>query len=257
MTHPTYDYSGKVAFITGAGSGMGAAAAQRFAQSGASVLLADISAERVQSVAEELSSSGGAALGVRCDVADEAQVAAAVQTAIREYGRLDYAFNAAGIQIPRSDIVEDDARQFDRINGINLRGIWAAMKHEVAVMRTQDTGGAIVNCSSIGGLVGDPGLAAYDATKCGILGLTRSVALDYAPRGVRVNAICPGTIDTPMVRNMVEAGDIDLDECRSELPMRRIGTADEIASVVLWLCSDGASFVTGISLPVDGGFTSQ
>lgn len=131
------------------------------------------------------------------------------------------------------------------------------MKHELLQMRTQDTGGSIVNCSSLAGLVGDPGRAAYDATKHGIHGLTASAALEYADRGVRINAVCPGTIDTPMVARMIEAGDIDIDAALRTLPMRRLGTADEIASAVLWLCSPGASFVTGIALPIDGGFTAQ
>jgi len=138
-----------------------------------------------------------------------------------------------------------------------MAGTWACMKHELAVMRRQKSGGAIVNCSSISGLIGNPRLAAYDATKFGIIGLTRSAALNYAARGVRVIVICPGTIDAPMVRTQVDAGDISLDDILGTLPMKRIGTPHEIASVVLGLCSAGASFITGAALPVDGGFTSQ
>lgn len=257
MTQPRYDLSGKVAIVTGASSGMGAETARWFARAGASVVLADINETLLKSVTAELTEAGLAAVAVPCDVADEEQISGAVETAAREFGRLDYAFNAAGIHVPAADIADEDAKHFDRINSVNLRGIWAAMKHELSIMRRQDSGGAIVNCSSIGGLIGNPGLAAYDATKFGIIGLTKSVALDYAARGVRVNVICPGTIDTPMVRTQVDEGVFSMDGLRDGVPMRRIGTPDEIASVVLWLCSSGASFITGVALPVDGGFTSQ
>ncbi len=257
MSQPTYDYTGKVAFVTGASSGIGAETARWFAQAGASVVLADINEAAVKSLASELREAGHAAEAVPCDVAEEDQIAHAIETASREFGRLDFAFNAAGIQVPASDIADEEAKYFDRINSVNLRGTWAAMKHEVAVMRRQDSGGAIVNCSSISGLIGNPGLAAYDATKFGVIGLTKSVALDYAARGVRVNVICPGTIDTPMVRSQVDAGVFTWDDLSNGTPMRRIGAPDEIASVVLWLCSSGASFITGAALPVDGGFTSQ
>jgi NAD(P)-dependent dehydrogenase (short-subunit alcohol dehydrogenase family) len=257
MSQPTYDFTGRVAFVTGASSGMGAETARWFARAGAGVVLADINESLVRSVAGELSDAGLAAIAAPCDVADEDQVAQAVQTAAHEFGRLDFAFNAAGMHVPATDIADEDAKYFDRINGVNLRGTWAAMKHELSIMRRQDSGGAIVNCSSISGLIGNPGLAAYDATKFGIIGLTKSAALDYAARGIRVNVVCPGTFDTPMVRTMVDAGDLSLDDVLDTLPMRRIATPDEMAPVVLFLCSSGASFITGAVLPVDGGFTSQ
>ena len=257
MVQPVYDFTDKVAFVTGASSGMGAETARWFARAGASVVLADVNKDLVHEVAKELTDSGLRARAVHCDVADEEQVRRAVGFATSEFGRLDYAFNAAGIHVPATDIADEDAVFFDRINGVNLRGIWASMKHELSVMREQESGGAIVNCSSISGLIGNPRLAAYDATKFGIIGLTKSVALDYAARGVRVNVICPGTFDTPMVRTQVDAGDISIEDILETLPMRRIGAASEIASVVLWLCSEGASFITGAALPVDGGFTSQ
>ena len=256
MTDPTYDYSGRVAFITGASSGMGAETARWFARSGAAVVLADITAEPLRNLAEELTGAGAAAVAVPCDVADEEQVALAVSVADQEFGRLDFAFNAAGIQVPAVDLADEDAQYFDRINGVNLRGTWAAMKHELKIMRRQGSG-AIVNCSSISGLIGNPQLAAYDGTKFGIIGLTKSAALDYAERGVRVNVICPGTIDTPMVSRMVDAGELSWDDLIGNLPMRRVGKPAEIASVVLWLCSSGSSFITGVAIPVDGGFTSQ
>lgn len=257
MSQPSFDFAEKVAFVTGAGSGLGAETARWFARAGASVVLADVNEAQVRGVADELNDAGLSVVGVCCDVADEEQVAAAVEVATSRFGRLDYAFNAAGIHVPAADLADEDARNFDRISNVNLRGTWAAMKHELSAMRQQDSGGAIVNCSSISGLIGNPRLAAYDATKFGIIGLTKSVALDYASRGIRVNVICPGTIDTPMVRTQVDSGDISMDEILATLPMGRIAAPSEIASVVLWLCSEGASFITGAVLPVDGGFTSQ
>jgi NAD(P)-dependent dehydrogenase (short-subunit alcohol dehydrogenase family) len=194
-------------------------------------------------------------LGVVCDVSDEDGVAALVERTVATFGRLDMAFNNAGIMIPPSDAADEPADHFDRVNAINLRGVWACMKHELRQMRAQGSG-AIVNCSSLGGLVGLPGRASYHATKHGVLGLTKSAALEYAPRGVRINAICPGTIDTPMVADMRAKGELDMTEAIRNQPIGRLGTADEIAAAVLWLCSPGASFVIGVALPVDGGYTA-
>ena len=166
------------------------------------------------------------------------------------------AFNNAGIQVPPSDAADEPAEIFDRVNAINLRGVWACMKHELAQMRTQGSG-AIVNCSSLGGLVGLPGRAAYHASKHGVIGLTTSAALQYAPRGIRINAICPGTIETPMVTDMITKGELNRTEAAAATPIARLGQAEEIAASVLWLCSPGASFVVGVALPVDGGYTAQ
>ncbi|MFE4968609.1 glucose 1-dehydrogenase [Streptomyces sp. NPDC056660] len=253
---PTYDFTDQVALVTGAASGMGLATARAFAEAGAAVVLADRDEKAVQRAAEELNSAGHRAIGVVCDVTDEDQAAAMVDRAVAEYGRLDMAFNNAGIQVPPSDAADETAENFDRVNAVNLRGVWAAQKHELRQMRTQGSG-AIVNCSSLGGLVGLPERAAYHASKHGVIGLTKSAAVEYAPKGIRINAVCPGTIDTPMVSDMLESQADAMAEILKEQPIGRLGRAEEIAAAVLWLCSPGASFVLGVALPVDGGFTTH
>ncbi len=254
--NPTYDFTGQVALVTGAGSGMGFATARAFAEAGAAVVLADNNEAALRAATDGLTAVGHRALGVTCDVSDEDQVAAMVERAVATFGRLDMAFNNAGIQAPPSDAADEPADVFDRVNAINLRGVWACMKHELRQMRAQGSG-AIVNCSSLGGLVGLPGRAAYHASKHGVIGLTKSAALEYAPRGIRLTAICPGTIETPMVAAMIAQGELNVPEAMANQPIGRLGRAEEIAAAVLWLCSPGASFVLGIALPVDGGYTAR
>jgi NAD(P)-dependent dehydrogenase (short-subunit alcohol dehydrogenase family) len=254
--NPTYDFSGQVALVTGASSGMGLATARAFGEAGAAVALADINQAALEDAAATLTAAGHRVVGVACDVADEASVAAAVRATVTEFGRLDMAFNNAGIQVPPSDAADEPAEVFDRVNAVNLRGVWACMKHELAQMRGQGSG-AIVNCSSLGGLVGLPGRAAYHASKHGVLGLTSSAAIEYAPRGIRINAICPGTIATPMVTDMIDKGELDRAEAIANQPINRLGEPEEIAAAVLWLCSPGAGFVIGVALPVDGGYTAR
>lgn len=254
--NPSYDFKGQVALVTGAAMGMGLATARAFAQSGASVVLADLDGDLAATEAERIVAEGGTAIGVACDVADEHQVAAMVDRAVAEYGRLDMAFNNAGIQVPPSDAADEPLEHFERVTAVNQRGVWACMKHELRIMREQGSG-AIVNCSSIGGLIGLPERASYHASKHGVIGLTRSAALEYAPRGVRINAVCPGTIDTPMVADMLATQQDAMAEILKQQPIGRLGQADEIAAAVLWLCSRGASFVLGVGLPVDGGFTAH
>ncbi len=253
--NPSYDFKGQVALVTGASSGMGLATAKAFA-AGAAVVLADINEKALHSVADGLTSTGHQAISVICDVADEAQAAAMVERAVASFGQLDMAFNNAGIQVPPSDAADETSENFDRVNAINLRGVWTCMKYELRQMRAQGTG-AIVNCSSLGGLVGLPSRAAYHASKHGVIGLTKSAALEYAPRGIRINAVCPGTIDTPMVSDMLEKQADAMKEIMRDQPIGRLGRSDEIAAAVLWLCSPGASFVLGVALPVDGGFTAH
>ncbi|QYJ15691.1 Levodione reductase [Rubrobacter xylanophilus DSM 9941] len=254
--NPTYDFQDHVALVTGAGSGMGLATARAFADSGAAVVLADRDEQALRTATDGLTSAGHRALGVACDVSDEEQVVALVERAVQSFGQLDFAFNNAGIQAPPTDAADEPADLFDRVNAVNLRGVWACMKHELRRMREQGSG-AIVNCSSLGGLVGLPGRAAYHASKHGVIGLTKSAALEYAPRGVRINAICPGTIETPMVEEMISKGELDESEAVANQPISRLGRPEEIAATVLWLCSPASSFVLGVALPVDGGYTAQ
>jgi NAD(P)-dependent dehydrogenase (short-subunit alcohol dehydrogenase family) len=255
-SNPTYDFRGRVALVTGASSGIGRETARAFAAAGAAVVLADIDDDALRAATNELTAAGHQALDVTCDVSNEAQVAALVERTVDTFGRLDMAFNNAGIMLPPSDAADEPAESFDRVTAINLRGVWNCMKHELVRMRAQGSG-AIVNCSSLGGLVGLPGRASYHATKHGVIGLTKSAALEYAPRGIRINAVCPGTIETPMVADMVAKGELDIPEAEANQPIGRLGRGDEIAAAVLWLCSPAASFVLGVALPVDGGYTAR
>ena len=252
----TYNFDGQVALVTGASSGMGLTTARAFAEAGAAVTLADVNEGALRAATDELTAAGHRVLGARCDVAFEGHVAAMVHATVAAFGRLDMAFNNAGIQVPPCDAADESIDVFDRVDAINLRGVWACMKHELVQMRTQGSG-AIVNCSSLGGLVGLPGRAAYHASKHGVIGLTRSAGIEYAARGVRINAICPGTIATPMVTDMVTKGELDMNVAMANQPIGRFGQPEEIAAAVLWLCSSAASFVVGVALPVDGGYTAQ
>jgi NAD(P)-dependent dehydrogenase (short-subunit alcohol dehydrogenase family) len=250
---PTYDFKGKVALVTGAASGMGLATARAFAEAGAAVALADINEAAVAQASQTLNAAGHRTIALTCNVAEEDQAAEMVHHTVAAFGRLDMAYNNAGILGPMGDVTNETAKAFDDVHAVNLRGIWTCMKHELLQMRTQGSG-AIVNCSSLGGLVGLPGRAAYHASKHGVIGLTKSAALDYAAKGIRINAICPGCIDTPMGDGIDPAA---MKEFPRDQPIGRMGQAEEVASAVLWLCSPGASFVLGVALPVDGGFTAH
>jgi NAD(P)-dependent dehydrogenase (short-subunit alcohol dehydrogenase family) len=249
-------FENKVALVTGAAMGMGLATAKAFAQAGAAVALSDYNEDALRAATDQLKSMGHKVLGVRCDVASEPEVAAMVAQTVSTFGRLDAAFNNAGVQAPPADTADASSEDFERVSAINLRGVWNCMKYELRQMRKQGSG-AIVNCSSIGGLVGLPFRAIYHASKHGVIGLTKSAALEYADRGVRINAVCPGAIDTPMVAEMLAKQPDAMKEIMKQQSIGRLGRPEEIASAVLWLCSDGASFVLGHALAVDGGFTAH
>ncbi|MDP4198594.1 MAG: SDR family oxidoreductase [Bacteroidota bacterium] len=249
-------FKGKSAIITGAASGIGRAAASGFAREGSNVAVLDVSDAEGQKTVEMLLAEGGHAKYFHCDVSDGASVKKAIDAVFSAFGSIDYAFNNAGIEgesSPTADCTEDN---WDRVLDINLKGVWLCMKYELPYMLKQGKG-VIVNCSSIGGLVGFAGAPAYTASKHGLLGLTKAAALDYVKQGIRVNAICPGVIDTPMVERSIRNNPGMEALLTAGEPIGRIGKPEEIANGVVWLCSDAASFVTGIALPVDGGWVAQ
>lgn len=248
-------FEGKVALVTGAAMGVGLATARLFAEAGAAVVLSDVNPEALKAATDQLEAAGHRVLGVKCDVSDETEVAEMVKRTVNTFGRLDAAFNNAGIQIPANDVVDVPSADYERVMAVNLRGVWNCMQHELRQMHRQGSG-AIVNCSSIGGLIGNPGLAAYHGTKYGVIGMTQSAALENAERGIRLNAVCPGTIDTPMVAKMLSEQPEAMDVIMKKQPNKRLGRPEEVGAAVLWLCSDAASFVLGVALAVDGGYTA-
>ncbi len=250
-----FTFENQVALVTGAASGLGLATAKAFAESGASVVLADWHEKEVQAAAKDLADQGHKTLAICCDVSDDAQVEAMVKQTVATFGRLDAAYNNAGVQNVLAETADSPRDDYDRIMAINLRGVWSCMKFELQQMREQGSG-AIVNCSSLGGLIGGARRGTYHAAKHGVIGLTRSAALEYATRGIRINDVCPGMIQTPMSDQLIAAGQgEELNRMlRTCVPMQRLGRAEEIADAVLWLCSSAASYVTGQSISVDGGF---
>jgi NAD(P)-dependent dehydrogenase (short-subunit alcohol dehydrogenase family) len=250
-------FAGKVAFVTGAANGIGRAAAVAFAREGASVVVADVSEEGSRETVRLVEGHGGRAVAVRCDVTKAADVKAALARTVEAFGRLDFAFNNAGIEpkkpAPTADYDEDE---WDRIIDVDLRGVFLCMKYEIPLILKQG-GGAIVNTSSGAGVIGIKGSPAYTAAKHGVIGLTRAAALDYAARNLRVNAVCPGYIDTPMMGRFTGGTPEGVAKVVAEEPVGRMGTAEEIAAAVVFLCSDAAAFVVGHAMVVDGGQTVQ
>jgi NAD(P)-dependent dehydrogenase (short-subunit alcohol dehydrogenase family) len=248
------DFTGKVALITGAASGMGLAAAQAFTEAGAAVVMADFREDIVRNEARALVSAGHKAIAVPCDVSDDRQVEGMVNRTIAEFGRLDAAFNNAGVMARSAPTAESSREEWDRVIGINLRGVWSSMKYELRQMERQGSG-AIVNNASVGALTGNPGIGSYIASKHGVAGLTRTAALEYIKKGIYVNAVNPGLIDTQVARDVVSGDESAYHDIAKSVPIGRAGRPEEIAAAVLWLCSPAASYVVGQAITVDGGMT--
>jgi NAD(P)-dependent dehydrogenase (short-subunit alcohol dehydrogenase family) len=252
-TNENGSYTGKVAFVTGAGSGIGRATALAFAREGASVVVADVAEQGNRETARMIEELGGRALAVTCDVARVEDVRSALDKTIEAFGRLDIAFNNAGVEGSIAATADFKEEEWDRIININLRGVFLCMKYEIPLMLKQGAG-AIVNTSSGAGIVGVKGIPAYTASKHGVIGLTKTAALDYAESNIRVNAVCPGYINTEMMERYTGGTSEGRAKVIALEPMGRMGKPEEIAAAVVWLCSDAASFVTGHALAVDGGF---
>ena len=244
---------GKVALVTGGGSGIGRQACLVFAREGARVVVCDVAVEGGEGTVGQIEQAGGQATFIRADVAQAAEVEALVAKTVETYGRLDCAYNNAGIAGRTARVADDSEQNWERILAINLKGVWLCLKYEIAHMLTQG-GGAIVNTASDAGLIGLRRAGAYVASKHGVVGLTKTAALEYAKANIRVNAVCPGPIDTPMLR---EASERVIDAMATAQPNGRLGQPREIAEAAVWLCSDAASFVTGHPMPVDGGYLAQ
>ncbi|MCA3842059.1 glucose 1-dehydrogenase [Burkholderia sp.] len=245
-------FAGKVAVVTGAATGIGRQAALSFAEAGAQVALLDTVVSAAEDTAHEIERLGAKAIVLRTDVSRDEDVRQAIDMTVETFGRLDIAFNNAVIALRGSPAADMDEGEWDRTIAVNLKGVWLCLKHECRHM-LQSGGGAIVNTSSIMGLVSGPGLAAYSASKSGVVGLTKAVAIDYASRGIRVNAVCPGGIGNTAITDRPENRD-DMARLMQATPMARLGEPRDIAETVMWLCSPAARFVTGQSIAVDGGF---
>lgn len=247
----------KVGLVTGGASGIGRATAMAFARAGAKVVLADLAVDGGEEVVSLIKEAGGEAILVRCHVSKTAEVDSMINKAVETYGRLDYAFNNAGIEGDIAPVPECTEENWDRVIAVNLKGVWLCMKYEIRQMLKQGRG-AIVNMSSVSGLAGDPDHPAYGASKHGASGLTKTAALEYGRADIRVNAVCPAAIRTPMIERTLQAQpELSWQSLASGHPMGRIGEPEEVAEAVLWLCSDAASFVTGHLLVLDGGLVAQ
>ena len=250
-----YNFENKVAYVTGAGSGIGETTARMFAEAGASVVLVDINPSPIQRIADELKSKGYKAFAISCNVGKEEEVKNAVEKTVEVFGRMDFAFNNAGIQVPTAKTADIESADFERALRINLLGVFYCMKYQIRQMLKQGDGGSIVNVASQDAIVGTATLGAYSAAKTGILGLAKCTALEYAEQGIRVNMIAPGMIMTPMVEQAIKDYPEHMQGLIDMIPQKRVGTPGNIASCALYLCTDEASFMTGQTITIDGGFT--
>ena len=250
------DFDGKVALVTGGGTGIGRATAIAFAREGANVVIGNRNSEAGEAVVKTIQANGGQASFLRTDVSSEEDVKALIEHAVATYGRLDVAFNNAGIGGAAGPLADQSSDNYDKVMGINVKGVWMSMKYEIRQM-LKTGGGSIVNNSSVGGLVGFAGVSIYSASKHAVMGLTKSAALEYSARGVRINAVNPAVIRTPMAEGLAKMRKGKPDDLAAVHPIGRIGEPEEVADAVLWLCSDKASFVTGTATCVDGGYTVQ
>ena len=248
-------FEGKVALVTGAGSGIGLATAEAFAAAGAKVVVADHNVKHGQQVATAIVARGQDAIFTPVDVRDQAAVRATIEQVITTYGRLDFAFNNAGVEGEQGATADCTPENWHHVLDVNLDGVWYCMKEEIPAMLASG-GGAIVNCSSVAGIQGFAGTPAYVASKHAVIGLTKSAALEYAAQNLRINAVCPGVIETPMIDRFTAASPAARDALLAQEPVGRLGVPEDIANAVLWLCSRQASFVTGHALVVDGGMTA-
>ena len=255
-------FSGQVALVTGGAAGIGRTTAAAFAREGLNVVVADMDKDGGEETVAAIKAAGGNAIFVPCDVTKESDVQWLIETTCSTYGSLDHAFNNAGIDIEKGELSKGTEDEFDSIMAVNVKGVWLCMKHQITQMITQG-GGTIVNTSSIGGLGAAPNMSIYCASKHAVIGLTKSAAVENARNGIRINAVCPGVIDTNMFNRsrMFDRSEVSASETRARVnaihPMDRIGTAEEISDAVLYLCSDGASFITGHTLSVDGGLNAK
>lgn len=251
-----YNFMQKVAFITGASTGIGRSTAMEFAKANAQVVVVDVNTDAGPQTVKKIQEVGGKAHFIKCDVSHDAEVKIAVQETVQRFGSLDYAFNNAGVEGGQALTADCTEENWDKVININLKGVWLCMKYQIPQMLKQGHG-SIVNCSSIAGLVGFPGIPAYVASKHGVIGLTKTAALEYAKLNIRVNAICPGVIQTPMIDRFVHGEAQIRKQLADGEPIGRVGNPNEIAQAALWLCSDCASFVTGHPMVVDGGWVAQ